>query len=159
MRDYLLNVSKLVRVVRRSPRVSLVIAGILFVAVAALTGAGSRPGAITALAIGDGTKIPDQKTFSTNASLEQGKTLRMQLRYNPDQVEKLSVRILKPDQKEVLRTGDYSLNDHGEFSLAMSTAVLEPGDYTVEILENGKHRVGHGNLNIKPKSEAKDQNG
>lgn len=104
---------------------------------------------LKAFSIGTSAEKPEDDKFVSSATMAQGEALRLQMRYNPDIVKSMTMAIYKSDGKEEFNSGVFNLNDkQTEFSLAMNTSLLQPGNYTVSVKDQDKKELHTAKLTI-----------
>jgi len=112
----------------------------------------SSADSIRAFSIG-GEQTPAAGTFNKNASIEQGKSLRLYGRYDPKKLTSATIRFVHSNGKEAFKSGTFQLSEAGTFSFTMDTKSLQPGDYTVQINSDKNDVLVSGQLKITAKKK------
>jgi len=126
-------------------------AAIVIVAIAifiATTTAGRVKSSVQAFRIGTEGNLPKQGTIEKDATIEEGKAIQIQARYDHKKLEQARVKFFGSDNKEAFDTGLFQLSDQGTFSVSIGKKTLKVGEYTMKLLDQKDKTLLSGSLKI-----------
>ena len=106
----------------------------------------NRP--ISAFTIGSDTTQLEKNTFKNSADIAQGNVLRLQMRYDTSKVTEIKIKLYGSDGQIAVDAGTYKVGQSGDFSVAMSTESLKPGDYTAKVSDQSDKQIYEGKVKI-----------